>query len=68
MNYSQEGNPASQYKVLLTKLYGSHKAVFISVSMFLRKLHMEVALSRVQMQLFQGVVHIILHFEYEKLH
>lgn len=28
MNYSQEGNPMSQYKVLLTKLYGSHKAFY----------------------------------------
>lgn len=47
MNYSQEGNLTSQYKVLLAKLYGSHNAVFISVSMFLGKLHMEVALSKV---------------------
>lgn len=66
MNYSQEGNPTSQYKVLLTKLYGSHKAIFFSVSTFLRKLHIEVGLSRVQMLLFQEVVHIISHFEYEK--
>lgn len=52
MNNSQEGNPTSQYIVSLTNLYASHKAVFISVSTFLGKLPMEVALSRVQMQVF----------------
>lgn len=67
MGYSQEGSSTSQYKVLLTNLYGSHMALFISVCTFLRKLHIEVGLSRVQMQLFQEVVHIISHFDCEKL-
>jgi len=41
-------------------------AVLISVNKLLSKLHVEVGLSRVQVQLFK-VVHIILHFECEKL-
>lgn len=54
-------------QILLANLYGSHMEVFISVSKFLRKLCIEVGLSRVQVQLLKEVVHIILHFECEKL-